>query len=449
MISEFSSKWKALVPENGRVLLAVSGGVDSLCLAELCLRSGVQNFAVAHCNFHLRAEESDGDESCVQHWCDAHGVQMFRTDFDTLRHAADNGISTEMAARELRYRYFAQLCTEEGFCAVAVAHNANDNAETLVLNLLRRTGIRGICGMSEKSDIYGTTVIRPMLTFSRDRIEQWMRDAGCTWREDSTNKDSAFNRNRVRNRIFPEFAMINPSFLSVLNGDMQHFAQVAAVADEYWSEAKKRIISRRDDGLEELCIPALASEKHREYLLWRFVESAGLSGEAFSGLVRLLTSGENGTISGKCFVGSNARVLTAPGRIVLSDLHEYTNSKDITMIYGPGDYGTLALELVPYSNGMERCLTPGCLIVDAKKIEFPLKLRHWNNGDWMCPFGMGGRRKKLSDIFTELKYSADEKMQVPVVELSGSRVGILPGYRIDDSLRVTSNTTKVLLIRVR
>ena len=446
MLREFTDKWCRLVPEGEKILLAVSGGADSLCLLQLCLDAGLrENIAVAHCNFHLRSSESDGDEAFVERFCAERDVKFHHCDFDTLGRSASNGESIEMAARELRYGYFAGLCASEGYYATAVAHNSNDDAETLMLNLLRGTGLKGVCGMAEDGEVLGGRVIRPLLGFSRAQIEEYVRGKGLVWREDRTNADCAYSRNRIRNRIFPEMARINPSFLSTLRSDMQHFAQAAGVLDEYWTKSGKRI----EIAPGEVSIEALRAESQREYLLWRFTEPAGLSEGVLDSLSRLLFSEDEGkTLSGKVFEGSNARVMTARGRLVLS--YDSPGGSSEIIADGPGEYELsgkrVEIRLEDYVPGMERI--GGQMVADAAKLSFPLRLRGWRSGDWICPFGMGGRRKKLSDVFTELGYSASQKSLAVVVELDGSHAALVSGYRIDEALRVSSSTTKVLVFRI-
>lgn len=272
-----------------RILLAVSGGIDSMYLAYRAPEffPGAC-FAVAHCNFHLRGEESDGDEAFVRDWCSSRGIECFVKEFDTDGYASAHGISIEMAARELRYSWFNEMCASEGFDALAVAHNANDNAETLILNLLRGTGSRGLRGMSSDR------ILRPMLGISRTEICGWMTARGYQWREDSTNNENTYKRNKIRNEIFPLFAQINPSFLRTLQRDMEHFSQVDDIAEDYYMQARNEIVS---DGT--ISVTALKGYKHWEYLLWRLLEETGLSEETFGKLVELLKSGR--TISGKVF----------------------------------------------------------------------------------------------------------------------------------------------------
>ena len=223
------------------LLVAVSGGVDSMCLAEKVRLEGGP-FAIAHCNFGLRGTESDADEALVRAWASARGIPVHVKQFETQAFASEQGISVEMAARRLRYHWFGQLCSEFGYSAVAVAHNANDNAETLILNLLRGTGLRGITGMKASGflpdpDFAHIPLLRPLLHMTREDIEAFAREHGLTWREDSSNASNNFKRNKIRNLVFPVFREINPSFVQTLNRDMERFAEeLAFLADEHENE---------------------------------------------------------------------------------------------------------------------------------------------------------------------------------------------------------------------
>ena len=210
------------------LLVAVSGGIDSMCLMEKVRQEGGP-FAVAHCNFGLRGAESDADEAFVRSQATRYGIPCHVKRFDTEAFASAEGISIEMAARMLRYHWFGQLCREHGYEAVAVAHNANDNAETLILNLLRGTGLRGITGMKAEGflpdpDFGDIPLRRPFLSMTREEIEAFAREQGLSWREDSTNALNGYKRNKIRNLVFPVFATINPSFIQTLNRDMERFA---------------------------------------------------------------------------------------------------------------------------------------------------------------------------------------------------------------------------------
>ena len=311
MLSSFLHTMETLLPQGGCVLAAVSGGADSLCLAELLAQSG-RPFAVAHCNFHLRGAESDGDADFVREWAEKRGVRLFVRDFDTGAYAQEHGISIEMAARELRYAWFAELCREGGFDAVAVAHNADDNAETLILNLLRGTGTRGLRGMGDRDGI-----VRPLLGTTRAEIRDWMDAHGCAWREDSSNADSTPKRNRIRNEVFPVFARINPSFIRTLGEDMERIARTDDIADAWFRSVRDGLTT--EDG--SVRIPAVLALEHWEYALWRLLEGAGLSGPTFGKLVALLRRYKDEprgtvTIGGKTFEG-NGTVLTIERELII------------------------------------------------------------------------------------------------------------------------------------
>ena len=238
------------------LLVAVSGGIDSMCLAQKVRLEGGP-FAMAHCNFSLRGEESNADEAFVRSWASAYNIPLHVKRFDTQAFAQAEGISVEMAARRLRYRWFGELCREHGYGAVAVAHNANDNAETLLLNLLRGTGLKGITGMKASGFLpdpeYGDIpLLRPLLGMTREEIEAFAREQGLTWREDSTNALNDYKRNKIRNQVFPLFREINPSFVQTLNRDMERFAQELSPEETKVSKPLPLMRPRVATGLDTL-----------------------------------------------------------------------------------------------------------------------------------------------------------------------------------------------------
>lgn len=304
-----------------RILLALSGGIDSMYLANrafemegpFALFPGPHEFAAAHCNFSLRGDDSDGDEEFVRSWCESKGIKCFVKRFDTLGYAASKGISTEMAARELRYGWFADLVDSQGFDALAVAHNANDNAETLMLNLLRGTGSRGLRGMAEQTTCNpgpggdggavcgalskistapqtapsvphkGMKIIRPLLTIERKEIEKWMRENGKEWREDRTNAESIYKRNILRNEVFPILSRVNPSFIRTIGEDIERFKLVDDIAEDYFREKLALIQTGSSFGVD-----SILALTHWKYILWRILEETGISYPTFGKLTALL-----------------------------------------------------------------------------------------------------------------------------------------------------------------
>lgn len=410
-------------------LLAVSGGIDSMYLAEISFRQNL-SFAVAHCNFHLREEDSDSDEAFVRGWCSSHNIRCFVKGFDTKAYAEDKKISIEMAARELRYRWFAELCLSEGFSSVSVAHNANDNAETLMLNLLRGTGSKGMRGMGRESvqdiDGIGQLIIqRPLLGTSREEIHNWMVRNGCLWREDRTNSETVYKRNRIRLDVFPVFADINPSFVRTLNEDIARFTQADDIAEDYFFENRAAVLSAEG----RIDIIALLSRKHWKYLLYRLTEGH-INASELESLYSSLESGR--PMSGKIF----GEYFCTNGQIIQSSEPRCPHDRPAIDIV---DRKELTCLKQPH----------GILVMDAEKFHGSPLIRPWRNGDWMVPLGMRGR-KKISDLMVDLKYTLEDKAYAHVVEHPDgdpSHVAALLFERIDDTLKVTGSTRKVLRIK--
>lgn len=399
-----------------KILLAVSGGIDSMYMLNMAseLFPGA-TFAVAHCNFGLRGENSDADEEFVRRACEQAGYRFFSKRFDTKGFSKEKGISIEMAARELRYSWFLELCVNEGFDVTAVAHNANDNAETLLLNILRGTGGRGLRGMARQNG----RILRPLLGITREEILDYMREKHLEWREDHTNAENEYKRNKIRNEVFPVFGEINPSFVRTLNEDMERFTQIDDIAEDYFLNCG---LSPRATVFPVREIMAL---RHWKYVLWRLLSPHGMSSGNIGDLIRALESGES--IAGKRF-----------GPLVCSSDALLLDTAPVETSY--------KTEIVPRSEISSLVQPEGTIIMDAGKIALPLRIRHWREGDWICPLGMGGRRKKLSDIFTDMKYSLPQKESALVVEIEGSHIGALLFSRVDESLKVTDSTVEVLKI---
>lgn len=307
-----------LVPEKETALLAVSGGIDSICLASLFLNSSAgRRFAVAHCNFHLRGEDSDSDEALVAAWCGRNGVRYHKADFDTEQYASSHNVSIEMAARELRYDWFASLCRDNGYYGVAVAHNANDNAETLILNLLRGTGLRGITGMQTESvvpvtrdELSGVRLLRPMLSFSREQIEEYVAAKSLEYHDDRTNAETVYKRNRIRHLVFPVFESLNPSFLTTFAREMNAFSEVQEIADDYYISVRESVCEPAGkDELLRVNAVRLCHLKHYKYVLYRLLEAYGFRDRLLEPVVRLLESGK--TFSGKIFEAPGYELITA------------------------------------------------------------------------------------------------------------------------------------------
>lgn len=498
ILSDLAARCPAIMEKP--VLLAVSGGIDSMCMAELFLHSlTFTDFAVAHCNFHLRGDESDSDEALVRGWAERNGKKFFCKDFDTASYAKSEGLSIEMAARELRYRWFASLVEEEGFSSVAVAHNANDNVETLMLNLLRGTGIRGITGMKPLSSVphasSSVALVRPMLKFTRRQIEGFVRARGIVFHEDSTNTATEYRRNRLRNLVFPVFGTINPSFVKTVSREMEYFAQACDIADDYFREHSSAFVSygvsvaagvgAEPDAGCRIDVPALMADPHWKYLLYRVLEPYGFNSASVGSVCSILSVSD--TVGGKAVYSDGYELLTSSSHIVVRKrqaqsmparpaqacfntvrqaVHGHlaqdslSASSPVMTIRGAGTYCfngvTFSVECMKWDGSMPVKVPEGVQIFDMAKIGFPFICRGWMAGDWMRPLGMKGR-KKVSDIFTDLKYGLPEKESAVVfvsppasgkdAEGPEHHVSAILGVRTDESVKVSVSTENIIVIK--
>ena len=457
-----------------KTLLAVSGGIDSMCMAEIFVRRyPCEYLAVAHCNFNLRGEESDGDEALVREWAESHGVRFHVKSFDTRVFAQEHGVSIEMAARELRYSWFAELCSLEGYDEVAVAHNANDNAETLILNILRGSGMKGLSGMSQVSDLpysegSGIMLVRPLLDMTRKQIEGFALANRVRYRNDSTNFTSEYKRNMLRNEVFPVFEKINPSVIRTINREMGYYADAGEIVSDWADQAVSGLCCSDGRGDIRISYIDLLSNRHWRYLLYHILEPYGFNSSTLASLEDLLSSDR--TISGKRFESKYYDVLTE--RDFLRILPKEMYAGQVSYAVGPesrlmtddvimpvraaGTYHfngrSFMVELLEWSSDMPLKQPEGVLVFDADKLRFPFVLRRWRDGDWLIPLGMRGR-KKVSDLFADLKYDSFMKSSAVIIAdvrtegmADSSHIAAVAGVRIDDRYKITPSTGTVVRI---
>ena len=408
------------------VLVAVSGGRDSMVLAEKVRRSGGP-FAVAHCNFRLRGADSDADEALVREWTARYGIPCHVQRFDTEAVALADGISIEMAARKLRYRWFGQLCREYGYEAVLTAHHAGDNAETFFLNLLRGSGVKGLCGMQEEGflpdpDYADIPLRRPLLRTSRAEIDTLATAWEVPWREDRTNAENNVKRNKLRNQVFPVLREINPSFEQTLAADMDRLRLVERIADNFYEEHAALVWDgRRVDTTLLQTIPGW------EYILYRILEGEGMEPPLIAQATDIVRSGQSGRR-----VGS---FLSATGRLVRE---EALGAPEIQV------------SEEAWEPGRSPVMPAGVLAVDADKVHGDLVADRWVAGDWIRPLGLRGR-KKLQDWFKDRHFSLVDKKRAVIVRDSGlsdlHHVVAVAGHTIDEAYKITADTRRVFILR--
>ena len=483
---------------SARFLLAVSGGMDSMCMLDLFSQVvPVEEFAVAHCNFSLRGAESDGDQELVESRARELGVQVFVKRFETEAFAREKGVSIEMAARELRYAWFAELCQEHGFGALVVAHNANDNAETLLLNLLRGTGLNGLHGMlaiHERTDCYlhwppptawapppsrgwqnansgnqsdpltaiKYTVFRPLLEVTRKQIEGYVMARRVAYWDDSTNFESDYKRNRIRNEVFPVFEKVNPSFVKTLNQEIGYFAEAGSIVEDWCRAQMPKVLLDSNQDCVTISLPALLETEHWRYLLYYILQSYGFNSATLESLESLLESDR--TISGKRFESASHILYTERDSLIvrpvsISDIsyRQRSDRDDMMTVRGEGVYNLNGVrwqvKVVEMTRDFNLKQPMGTVIMDADKMAFPFVCRAWRQGDWFVPFGLKGR-KKVSDMFADLKFTQMDKAKaLMIVDCRGDLAenqhvaGVL-GYRIDDRYKVDQTTKNIILMTI-
>ena len=418
-IKQYSDKYK-LLKTNELYLVALSGGADSVALLLLLKNAGF-NVHAAHCNFRLRGDESDRDEAFCVAFCQRLGVELHRAHFDTREYAELHKVSIEMAARELRYRWFEQLRQDIGAAGICVAHHRDDSVETVLLNLVRGTGLRGLTGIQPRNGC----ILRPLLCVSRAEIEAFLAEKGQKYVTDSTNLEADVQRNIVRLEVLPLLRKLNPAVAE----NIQRTA-------EYLSEAQQVLnvaIARFNDS-NVLNISDIETYGSSEYLTFEWLKKYGFNGNQ----VRQILDADTGGI---VHSEQGYDVLKDRGRLIVEPTLDPFNPMRIPEegTYVLGENMRLSVRKKPVYVSKE----PNIATLDAAKIHFPLTVRRVEEGDWMQPFGMKGR-KLLSDLMTDLKMTVFEKRrQLVVVDSQGVIVWSI-GLRIADFVAVSDVTKTVI-----
>lgn len=424
-------KENRLLKPDDRVIVGLSGGMDSMTLIDVLLSLGYNCMAV-HCNFHLRGEESERDAAFVEQWCESAKVGLVSVDFDTYRYAAEHKISIEMAARELRYKWFEDIRKKHHADAIAVAHHRDDLAETVLLNLIRGTGIRGLSGISPKNN----SIVRPLLGVSRDEIEAYVDERKLPFIFDSSNSDDAFVRNFLRLNVIPLLEKINPSVKNSIYRTAQHVGEARKIYDFYVENQKKAIFT--DNRID---IDKLKTTLSPATMLFEILSPFGFNASVIEDICQCLDS-----IPGKVFYSNDYRLIKDRKDLILDKIsdenlsqREYAIDKVSQEITDP-----IRLKISFLSGNITINKDARFLYADADKLSFPLTLRKWQPGDWFIPFGMKGR-KKLSDFFTDRKFSLPDKENAWVLTSDEDIVWVV-GERSDERFKITESTENVLVM---
>ncbi len=427
---------KKLIRAGQKILLAVSGGIDSMVLLHLFEKSGF-DYGVVHCNFQLRGEESDGDEKFVREQVQMHGIPSFFKTFDTQEYARLNGISIEMAARELRYNYFHKIRLKYDYDLIATAHHQDDLIETFFLNLSRKTGIKGLTGIKDKSG----NLIRPLLFAGRQEIEAYAAKHYIEYREDSSNNEVVFQRNYLRHKILPLFSELNPAFKKNLLASIDNLRDAENVYISVLKKDKETVVVE-NDGVIQIDIEKLRTTQFPQLLLLEVLSPLNFNSSVVDEVFHSLEAE-----SGKQFFSKTHRLVKDRDQLFISELKEseekiYYIEEDDVELFEPFDIlvqkaDSVNFDIIKRSN---------VACIDYDMIQFPLLIRKWKQGDYFQPLGMTGI-KKVSDFLIDRKVPLHEKENVWLL-CSGKKIVWIMGLRLDERFKVASDTKKVLVLKI-
>lgn len=415
------------------LLLAVSGGRDSVALEHLCHHAGF-NYHIAHCNFHLRGDDSDRDERFVRDLAQQHGRQIHVAQFDTRQYAADNRLSIEEAARNLRYAFFEQIRQKEKLDYIVVAHHRDDAIETFFINLLRGTGIAGLHGIR---DINGH-IVRPLLIFSRQEIDDYIRQHNLAYVEDATNASDQYRRNQIRHQLLPLLRQMSPAFDNTMQRTMSHLADVETIYKETIDCLRSQIESHNVNGDINISLSDIHSLEPQSTLLFEMLRPYGFNAAQVTDILASLSNvGSQYLSPTHILIIDRETIIISPSAEGLPDttkkqLPEFTTQT----IPPPAD---LAL--------IRQWTDDTHAYFDADRVKMPLRIRHWKEGDRFYPFGMKGSQL-LSDYFSDHKYSLLDKQRQPLLVDSNGQIMWIVGHRTDRRTAVTATTQKMIEVSI-
>lgn len=427
-----------LFTHDDKLLLAVSGGVDSMVMMALAAAAGYR-FGVAHCNFQLRGDESEEDERLVERETRRYGAEFYNKRFDTVGEMERTGESMEMAARRIRYAWFRELCDEHGYTAIAIAHHSNDSIETFFINMLRGTGLRGLTGITTQVG----RVVRPMMFATRKDIHDYAIAHHIPFREDSSNRSTKYLRNKVRIGLVPMLKEINPQFTTIMRRNIARLSQAQDFITSAINIVKGEALEHSGD-IHTLRVGQIRPTLPRNYVIYEILSSEyGFKGDVVDALCHAIDN----DATGRRFYSREWVAVVDRGDIVIAHIMDDDSCETLVERGTVRSYAGGSVLYYEYCNiDFIDNLDQGenVALLDADKLKFPLTVRRWREGDWFVPFGMSGR-KKLSDYLIDKKVSVAEKSRQFVLT-SGDDIVWVIGRRLDDRYAITRKTENVLRV---
>ncbi len=420
--------------EDKKVLLATSGGIDSMVMVHLFQQMDF-NIAIAHCNFQLRGLESFEDQNFVQEYASNNNIPFFFTQFDTNSFAEDYKISTQVAARELRYSWFYEILEQEQYDYILTAHHTDDALETFIINLSRGTGIEGLIGIPEQND----RVVRPLLAFSQVEITRYAQENNVKWREDSSNATDKYLRNKIRHQVVPLLKEINPNFLSSFLKTQTYLQEAHVMMEDAAIMIYQQVANQEEDTIY-IDVNKLKQLPNYKSYLYQWLKEFEFT--AWDDIYTLVESQ-----SGKFVLASEYRLLKDRDFLILSPLNfvntkeEYKIEKGLHKIISPIHLSFQLVEQLSIEN-------ENTIFVDADKLQYPLVLRRWREGDVFQPLGMGGKSKKASKFFKDEKMSLLDKEKSWILCSNETILWIL-SLRQDERFKIEPITKNILKIELR
>jgi len=418
------------------VLLAVSGGIDSMVMANLFLKTD-NTIGISHCNFQLRGTESDNDEKFVREFAEKSNTPFYTKSFDTEKYAEEKKVSIQMAARDLRYEWLEKNRITEGFDYIALAHNKNDILETVLLNIARGTGLKGMTGIKKKSD----HIIRPLLFATRKEIVQYSDNNDLSYREDSSNVQIKYKRNKIRHQIIPEFEELNPDFIDSFSQTINQIEEAYGIFKNMVNKKKEQTVTEIGDKTL-IDIYKLRNLSNKATYLYEFLKPYHFPSQIIPDIIESLEG-----IPGKQFLSPTHRLIKDRNHLIITSQKKDTTEKFYIDKETKELTQPIRLLFRKFSSkpNLKIPHSPDIAWVDASNLEYPLILRKWKAGDYFYPLGMQDP-KKLSDFFIDEKLSLIEKENSWILT-SGDKIVWVIGKRIDDRFRIEKETNKILEIK--
>jgi tRNA(Ile)-lysidine synthase len=426
-----------LFGRDGRILAAVSGGMDSVLMVHLLKAAGL-NFAIAHCNFQLRGDEALRDQEFCHNVAQQFRAPFHTINFDTTAFAADNKLSIQMAARQLRYDWFEQVRQQSGAETIALAHHQNDAIETILLNLTRGTGIAGMHGILPKNG----ALVRPLLFLNREEIQKLVDDNHFPYVEDSSNASAKYARNKLRLEVIPKLKELNPALEQTFERNVQHFRDLELLLEDKAAELRATAFGINDSDIS-IATDTVKNLRPQRLLLYRLLQEFGVNETIVDDVIASLDKH-----AGRVFETPGHRIVLDRDKLIISPAEGFvTIEKTIYETDGEIDYGDYKLLLLHDDSPLIVKNNPMAASVDAGLLVYPLTMRPWREGDRFVPIGMK-TAKKLSDYFVAEKVPLHRKRDIPILVNGNGDIMWVGGYRPDERYKVSDKTKKVTIFEL-